>query len=124
MTSSGTTASPGSPLLNTQSSVSKKASVTQTATSPVVLTHKGTVAYNNPSGSDSVEFNVTVTDGIITAASAVPKAQNQISLKRQTEFAANVSAKVVGKKAKDIEVDAIGGSSLTTAAFETFVHSI
>ena len=104
-------------MLNTQTSVK------QNATPPEVLTRKETVTYNNPSGSDSVEFNVTVTDGIITSASAVPKAENQISLKRQTEFAANVSAKVVGKKAKNLEVDAIGGSSLTTAAFETFVHS-
>ena len=41
----------------------------------------------------------------------------------QDNFVKAVSAKAVGKKAKDFKVDAIGGSSLTTAAFETFVHS-
>ncbi|MBC7503478.1 hypothetical protein H7169_00730 [Candidatus Gracilibacteria bacterium] len=97
---------------------------TQTQNTPKVVTRKETVAYNNPSGMDSVEFNVTVTDGIITSVSVTPKAENQISLKRQTAFAANVSSIVVGKKAKDLNVDAIGGSSLTTAAFETFVHSL
>ncbi len=90
---------------------------------PDTITRRETVSYNNPSGSDRVEFAVTVTDGIITSASATPKADNEISLKRQTAFAAEVSAKVVGKKASDLNVDAIGGSSLTTGAFETFVHS-
>lgn len=97
--------------------------VTPTPRAPETLTRRETVSYNNPSGSDSVEFNVTVTDGIITSASATPKADNEISLKRQTAFAAEVNAKVVGKKASDLNIDAIGGSSLTTAAFETFVHS-
>ena len=97
--------------------------VTQTPRVPETISRRETVTYNNPSGSDSVEFNVTVTDGIITSASATPKADNEISLRRQTAFAAEVNAKVVGKKAKNLNVDAIGGSSLTTAAFETFVHS-
>ncbi len=97
--------------------------VTQTPRTPETFTRRETVSYSNPSGTDTVEFNVTVTDGIITSASATPKADNEISLKRQTAFAAEVSSKVVGKKASDLNIDAIGGSSLTTAAFEKFVHS-
>lgn len=97
--------------------------VTQTPRTPETFTRRETVSYSNPSGTDTVEFNVTVTDGIITSASATPKADNEISLKRQTAFAAEVSSKVVGKKASDLNIDAIGGSSLTTAAFETFVRS-
>jgi uncharacterized protein with FMN-binding domain len=97
-------------------------SVTPTAQASVI-TRTETVSYKNPSGSDEVEFSVTVTDGVITAASATPKAENEISKKLQTAFAGGVSAKVVGMKAKDLDVDAIGGASLTTAAFETFAHS-
>ncbi len=97
--------------------------VTQTPKIPETFTRRETVSYNNPSGVDMVEFNVTVTDGIITSASATPKADNEISLRWQTAFAAEVNAKVVGKKASNLNIDAIGGSSLTTGAFETFVRS-
>jgi hypothetical protein len=82
------------------------------------------VTYASPAGpQDPVEFSVTVTDGIVTAASATAKSDNDISKKLQTAFAGEVGMKVIGKKAKDLDVDAIGGASLTTAAFETFVHS-
>ena len=70
-----------------------------------------------------IEFDVTVTDGVITAAAATPKAEHEISMKLQTGFSAELSGKVVGKKAKDLQIDAIGGASLTTKAFEQFVHS-
>jgi uncharacterized protein with FMN-binding domain len=82
------------------------------------------VTYASPADpQDPVEFSVTVTDGVITAASATAKSTNDISKQLQTAFAGEVGAKVIGKKAKDLDVDAIGGASLTTAAFETFVHS-
>ena len=96
-----------------------------TPKAPVVLTRKETVSYDSktPEGMVQVEFDVTVTDGIITAATSTPKTDKQGSLYNQTSFAKELSSKVVGKKAKDLKVDAIGGASLTTAAFETFVHS-
>ncbi len=90
---------------------------------PQVLTRKETVKYQNPGGEDEIEFDVTVTDDIITAAKATPKAEHEISKKRQETFAEELSEKVVGKSAKDLDIDPIGGSSITTAAFEEFVHS-
>lgn len=96
---------------------------TETPVESKTLSRTETVAYTNPSGRDQVEFSVTITDGVITAASAVPKAENDISLKRQEAFAAELSTKVVGMKSAEFDVDAVGGSSLTTAAFETFVRS-
>jgi hypothetical protein len=104
--------------------------VVQTGTTSAVtpampMTRTETVTYASPANpQDPVEFSVTVTDGVITAASATPKSDNEISQKRQTAFAAEVSTKVVGKKAADLDVDVIGGSSLTTAAFEKFVQSL
>lgn len=86
------------------------------------LTRKETLSYNTPEGMVPVEFDVTVTDGIITAAAAASKADKETSKGYQDAFVKEVSSKVVGKKAKDLKVDAIGGASLTTAAFETFVH--
>ncbi len=92
---------------------------------PVTFTRKETVTYKVPAPgtADSIEFDVTVTDGIITAASAISKGEHEYSKNWQGKFVAQVSGSVVGKKAKDLKVDAIGGASLTTAAFETFVHS-
>jgi FMN-binding domain len=95
-----------------------------TPVAPVVLTRTETVTYASPAGpQDPVEFSVTVTDGVITAASATAKSDNDISKQLQTAFAGELSTKVVGKKAADLDVDAIGGASLTTAAFETFARS-
>ncbi len=103
--------------------------ITPTApVSPTVaatFTRKETLSYKVPAPDldASVEFDVTVTDGIITAASSRTVATAAASKYNQDNFAKDVSAKVVGKKAKDLKVDAIGGASLTTLAFETFVHS-
>ncbi len=94
-----------------------------TPTAPVVPNRRETLSYNTPEGVVPIEFDVTVTDGIITAASAKTLATTDTSKYNQDNFVKAVSAKAVGKKAKDFKVDAIGGSSLTTAAFETFVHS-
>ena len=66
---------------------------------------------------------MTVTDGVITAVSATPKAIHDISMKRQTAFAGEISSKIVGMKKSDLNLSAIGGSSLTTAAFNQFLQT-
>lgn len=99
------------------------ASGTVAPVSAAVFTRKETVSYNTPEGLVPVEFDVTVTDGIITEASANTLATTTASKYNQDKFTAGLSAAVVGKKAKDLSVDAIGGASLTTAAFEQFVQS-
>ena len=97
---------------------------TGTTVAPQAFTRTEVVSYKSPADEkDLVEFSVTVTDGVITAASATPKSEHEISQKMQTGFAGEVSKKVVGMKAKNLDVDAIGGASLTTAAFEQFVRS-
>ncbi|MFZ2255365.1 MAG: hypothetical protein WAW59_04875 [Patescibacteria group bacterium] len=117
------TVTPETPVVPVETVTQSGTTATETVT-PMALTRTETVTYASPaSPQDPVEFSVTVTDGVITAASATPKSDNDISKMRQAAFAAEVSTKVVGKKAADLDVDVIGGSSLTTAAFETFVHS-
>lgn len=74
---------------------------------PTVLTRTEVVTYQTPAGSDPVEFSVSVTDGVITAASVTPKSSNQISLKLQTAFAADIASKAIGKKAKDLDLDVV-----------------
>lgn len=103
-------------------SSSTSASVVPVA--PVVVTRKQTVSYGTPAADASVEFDVTITDGIVTAATSRTLATEDASKYNQDLFAKELSSKVVGKKAKDLNVDAIGGASLTTAAFLDFVHSL
>jgi uncharacterized protein with FMN-binding domain len=98
----------------------------QTGTvAPVTVSRTEVLSYDSrsPEGMVPVEFSVTVTDGVITAASATAKTEKDASLYNQTSFVNALSGAVVGKKAKDLKVDAIGGASLTTAAFETFVRA-
>ncbi len=92
------------------------------ATTPPT-TKTETVSYTNPSGSDEVEFSLTVTDGVITSVSATPKAKNEISTKLQTAFAEEISSKVVGMKISDLNLAAVGGASLTTGAFNKFLQT-
>ncbi len=89
------------------------------------ISRNETVTYATPAGNDSVEFSITITDGVITQAEATPKSNHDISKKMQTWFAAAVSTSVVGKKISDLDtMSAIGGASLTTGAFKTFVQAM
>jgi hypothetical protein len=91
--------------------------------SAMPVTRTETVSYKTPAGEDPVEFSVSVLDGTITAVTATPKATNDISAKRQAAFAGEISSKVVGKKISELNLSAVGGSSLTTDAFTSFIKT-
>lgn len=96
---------------NISSDVSVSSGTTNTGTvAPVTLTRTETVSYDSrsPDGMVEIEFSVTITDGVITAASATPKTDKQGSSYNQTNFVKNLSSVAVGKKAQDFQVDAIG----------------
>src|SRR3989344_5070978 len=78
-----------------------------------------TTHYNNPGGVDDVSFTLVVDDsGVITKAETGILAQGSTAKMRQESFAAAFPAVLVGKKLSEIEkVDRVGGSSLTTNAF-------
>ncbi|MBC7498044.1 hypothetical protein H7170_00205 [Candidatus Gracilibacteria bacterium] len=99
------------------------ATMTMTPNTPVSLTRDETVAYNTPAGRDLIGLHVVVTDGLITSVVATPQAEHDISKNYQIAFASDIKTKAIGKKAKDLHLDAVGGASLTTAAFEQFVRS-
>jgi len=78
-----------------------------------------TTHYDNPGGGDDVRFNLTVDDaGTIVEAGSDVLAVNPTSILRQRAFAAEFPKVVVGKKLADLTaIDRVGGSSLTTKAF-------
>lgn len=89
--------------------------------------HQQVVKYNNPAGGDLVGFELTVDEtGTITAAETEILADpgHATSVTMQTNFAQALSGEVVGKKLADLEIDRIGGASLTTGAFEKFLTDI
>lgn len=77
------------------------------------------ISYQNPSGADEVGFTLSVdTMGMITDVKTDILATNEISKKRQAAFAEGLPSAVKGKKLSDLaSIDKVGGSSLTTKAF-------
>ncbi|MDP2838190.1 MAG: hypothetical protein Q8O53_02855 [Candidatus Moranbacteria bacterium] len=75
--------------------------------------------YDNPAGGDEVGFTLTVDEeGAITDVVVDVLATNPTSRMRQQAFASELPQALKGKKLRDLEaIDKIGGSSLTTKAF-------
>lgn len=75
--------------------------------------------YQSPAGPEKVAFVLTLDDsGTITKADTTIMAKAPISVTRQEKFKAELPTVVVGKKLADLtKLDRVGGSSLTTNAF-------
>ncbi len=75
--------------------------------------------YTDPAGEANVGFTIIVDEnGVITDASAEVLGTNDITKVRQTAFAADFAEAVKGKKIAELTaIDRVGGSSLTTKAF-------
>lgn len=97
---------------------------TQTMT-PVVPTQQletdiETKTYQSPGGPVTVEFHIVENDAIDTIESASVRfvSGDDMSRSMVENFSQHLSAAVVGKKISELRnIDAIGGASLTTAAF-------
>lgn len=92
---------------------------TGTKTETSAKTTRIQTSYKNPGGSDEVGFIVMVgNDGVITDAQTEVLAVNPISKMRQQAFAEGLPAAIKGKKLSELSaIDRVGGSSLTTGAF-------
>ena len=79
------------------------------------------VSYDEPSGGSRVGFALTVDgQGIITDAETDVLATDEEAMKRQERFAQGLPVIVKGKKLSELtHIDRVGGSSLTTEAFNT-----
>ncbi len=87
---------------------------TSSSTSPHIET-----SYVSPAGEEKVSFTLTVDgQGTITDAQTGVLAKSPISKMRQNSFAKDLPSALVGKKLADLSsIDRVGGSSLTTGAF-------
>ena len=85
-----------------------------------------TQGYKSPAGDEEVGFTLVVDEaGVITEAEAEVMATAPTSKLRQESFAKDFPAAVVGKKLSELStVDRIGGSSLTTGAFNAALEEL
>lgn len=94
---------------------------TGVVTDPSTVKKMATVntTYNNPAGSDEVGFLLMMDEnGVIVEAITQVLATHEISKARQAAFGAGLGAAIKGKKLSELSaIDRVGGSSLTTAAF-------
>lgn len=77
------------------------------------------VSYTNPAGEDEVGIALVVNaEGVIVATDTEILATHDISKRRQEAFASGLTAVLQGKKLSELTaIDRVGGSSLTTGAF-------
>ena len=93
---------------------------------PENKTVKVTTAYKTPAGEDSVGFAITVDQtGAITEVVTEVLGTAPASKIRQEAFAKDITAAVQGKKLSELAaIDRVGGSSLTTGAFNNALKDL
>lgn len=90
-------------------------------------TYADEVSYNYHSGSETVLITVVVKNDIVTDASVVSSGgdAHPYSLQMQQGLNAELPNLVIGKKINEIELPKnVGGSSLTTAAFQAHLQTL
>lgn len=120
-----------------QSDTKVSAPVSEKQAAPILAAPSGNTAsaartasvkrrYNNPGGSDEVGFVLSVDDkGIITSVKTEVLAVNKISQMRQEAFASAMPQVLIGKDINTLgNLDRVGGSSLTTNAFNTSIEEL
>lgn len=83
-----------------------------------------TGAYQSPNGAETIVVSLTLSDGIVAAATVTPQATNDTSSRYQGMFVGGFADEVVGKPLADIEVTRIAGSSLTGRGFNDALDQI
>jgi uncharacterized protein with FMN-binding domain len=80
--------------------------------------------YQAPSGTETVDVTVTLADNVITAVEVEGHATDPEAKLHQGEFKDGIAAAVVGKNIDEIQVDRVGGSSLTSGGFNQAIDAI
>ena len=80
--------------------------------------------YQAPSGTETVEVTLTLADGIITDVTVVGDATDPTAQSRQAQFIAGIADIVVDANIDDLDVQKVGGSSLTSGGFNLAVEAI
>ncbi len=87
-------------------------------------TYTASGSYQAPSGTESVDVTVTLKGDVITDVVVVGNATDPTAMQHQGEFIAGIAGVIVGKDINSIQVDKVGGSSLTSGGFNKAVEEI
>lgn len=86
---------------------------------------RSTTTYESPGGPEDVTFTLILQDGVIVDAGTTVLGINETTQERQTSFAHEFGAAVEGKLLSELQpLDRIGGSSLTTKAFNDSIAQL
>ncbi|PUB28019.1 FMN-binding protein [Promicromonospora sp. AC04] len=81
-------------------------------------------SYVSPAGTETIGVELTIADGVVTAVTVTPEAEDPTSAQYQEQFASGISAEVVGVALDELDVDKVAGSSLTSGGFDAAVAQI
>lgn len=81
-------------------------------------------SYTSPAGEETVFLDLTLEDGIITDITFEGDAENDVSIKFQSQFAEGYKDMVLGKSINDVQLDKVSGSSLTAGGFNAAIEEI
>ncbi len=87
-------------------------------------TYSAAGEYQAPSGTETVDVTLTLAAGVVTEVTVVGESEDAQARGYQSRFSSGIGAIVVGKGIDEIQVDKVGGSSLTGAGFNTAIEAI
>ena len=87
-------------------------------------TYSATTQYRVPRGSNNIDVSVTVKDGIVTAVKASHDYNDRESGMYIDSFESTLQSAVAGKSLDGLQLNRIGGATLTTVAFDDAIASI
>lgn len=87
-------------------------------------TYTESATYQAPSGTEAVDVTISLTDNVITDVQVTGHATDPQAKLHQGQFSDGIAGVVVGKRIDEIQVDKVGGSSLTSGGFNAAVELI
>ncbi len=86
--------------------------------------YSATGEYQSPAGDESIEVELSLEGGAVTAVTVTPNATDGNAERYQTQFADGVEEEVVGRSIDELAVDRVAGSSLTSGGFNDALEQI
>lgn len=87
-------------------------------------TYDVTGDYTSPAGPEEIEVKLTLKNNVVEDATVVSKATKPISIKMQESFISAFKPVVVGKSIDTLNLDKVGGASLTSKGFNDALEKI
>ena len=88
--------------------------------------YEATADYQSPNGTETIKVSLTLEGDIVTEVEVEGKSKDPSPevIRYQGEFEEGIADEVVGKNIDELEVDRVGGSSLTSGGFNEAIEQI